>query len=104
MKQIVIVLMLLIINVSCSERQQMVVEEDLNFEVVSIDDLLIGRDYGMIYNDSVIVMADDQADSLFHFINLRSRTSCQVGRRGNGPFEFLDFDNFYCKGDQIGFF
>lgn len=104
MRRKTIILILCIILTSCSDKKQLVTTEELNFEIVSINDLLIGRDYGMIYNDSVIIMADGQADSLFHFINLRNCTSCQVGKKGNGPLEFLDFDNFYRKGNRIGFF
>lgn len=104
MRQIVAAFILCSFFISCSDKKILVEEEKLNFEKLSIDNLLIGRSSGIIYNDSNILLSDIQADSLFHLINLKERTSCQVGKRGNGPNEFLDFDNFYRSGEQFGFF
>ena len=104
MKQIVAFLVVCSIFISCSDKKRVVEEENLNFEILSIDDLMIGRPSGIMYNDSKIILSDMQGDSLFHLINLKERTSCQVGKRGNGPNEFLDFDSFYRSGEQFGFF
>ena len=79
---------------SCKNTYNDIVEETISSEVLSIDSLIVGNALGMIYVDSFLLIADNRNDSLFYWVSLIEQSASQVGRVGNGPNDFLDFDNF----------
>lgn len=96
---------LYVIFVSCSNRPKMEVEEiKLQLVPLTIDSLTIGRAYGMLLVDSNLLIADSHSDSLFHWVNLNRFTHRDIGRIGQGPEEFLHFDNFYHINGKYGFY
>ena len=89
---------------SCKNTYNDIVEETISSEVLSIDSLIVGNALGMIYVDSFLLIADNRNDSLFYWVSLIEQSASQVGRVGNGPNDFLDFDNFYGVNNMYGFF
>ena len=91
-----LLLVLLSAFISCSDKVKTEVKETkLEFETLFVDGLMIGKATEMLLVDSNLLIADRQADSLFHWVNLNKLTSKDVGQIGQGPGEFLHFDNFY---------
>lgn len=98
-------LALYIVFASCSDRTKAEVEEiKLDFQNLMVDSLLIGQAYGMLVVDSTLLIADKRADSLFYSVNLNNLTFKEVGQIGQGPREFLCFDNFYRVNSKSGFY
>lgn len=106
MKTKLISLFILYISLaSCLGKTKAGVEEiKLEFQLLAVDSLTIGQAYGMLLVDSNLLIADKRADSLFHRINLNNLTFKEVGQIGQGPREFLYFDNFYCIDKKYGFY
>lgn len=86
---------LLLLFASCSNSRMDVKEIPLAFEPLQVDSLLIGKSYGMLLRGSDLLIADNKSDSLFHWVDLDNLTSREVGQIGQGPNEYLSFDNFY---------
>lgn len=103
MKQKLTILLLSIIVLSCSDERKQVQITPLNFQTIKIDSLIIGQSYGMLLVDSNLLIADSQGDSLFHWVNLNTLTAKDVGQIGQGPNEYLTFDNFYRIGKTMAF-
>lgn len=90
---------------SCSNKKSAKVREiNLEFEQLIVNGLMIGKSSGMLLVDSNLLIADKQSDSLFHLVNLNTLTSKEVGRLGQGPREYLHFDNFYSINSEYGFY
>ena len=53
---------------------------------------------------SDLLIADNKSDSLFHWVDLDNLTSREVGQMGQGPKEYLSFDNFYSTDWECGFY
>lgn len=104
MKQKLAILLLSIIVLSCNNERKQVQVIPLNFQTIKIDSLIIGQSYGMLLVDSNLLIADSQGDSLFHWINLNTLTNKDVGQIGQGPNEYLSFNNFYKIGNRYGFY
>lgn len=104
-KKLIFLIALCSALLSCSDKAKTEVEElRLAFEPLTVDSLLIGRSYGMLLANSNLLIADSQADSLFHWVDLKKLTSRQAGRIGQGPDEFLHFNDFYCLNGEYGFY
>ena len=90
---------------SCSGKPKIDVEEiKLQFKPLVVDSLTIGQAYGMLLVDSNLLIADKRSDSLFHWVNLNNLTYREIGQIGQGPREFLYFDNFYRIDGKYGFY
>lgn len=91
--------------ISCSNKPKMEIEEmKLQLAPLTIDSLTIGQAYGMLLVDSNLLIVDGHSDFLFHWINLNNFTYKDIGKIGQGPDEFLHFDNFYCINGKYGFY
>lgn len=91
--------------ISCSNKPKMEIEEmQLQLSPLTIDSLTIGQAYGMLLVDSNLLIVDRRSDSLFHWVNLNNFTYRDIGRIGQGPDEFLHFDNFYSINGKYGFY
>ncbi len=79
MKLILLSLNLVLLFASCSNYRMDVKEIPLTFETLRVDSLLIGKSYGMLLKGSDLLIADNKADSLFHWVdqvNLPKRPVC----------------------------
>ena len=97
-------LLALSVLLSCQDRKPSFTQETMTFEAFPVDSLLVGKPYYMTVFNNHLLIADEYADSLFCNIDLENRTYRQFGRIGQGPNEFLTFDNFYKWNGQLGFF
>lgn len=104
MKTELLSLFVLIGFLSCTNHKQEIQKIPLTFQEIKIDSLLIGKSYHMLLVDSNLLIADTQCDSLFHWVNLNASQSKDVGKKGQGPEEYLDCDNFYRINDKYGFY
>lgn len=104
MKLILLFLNWVLLLASCSNCRIDVKEIPLTFETLRVDSLLIGKSYGMLLKGSDLLIADNKADSLFHWVDLDNLTSKEVGQIGQGPKEYLSFGNFYSTDWRCGFY
>lgn len=104
MKLKLLSLNLILLFASCSNCRMDVKEIPLTFETLRVDSLLIGKSYGMLLKGSDLLIADNKADSLFHWVDLDNLTSKEVGQIGQGPKEYLSFGNFYSTDWRCGFY
>ena len=99
---LLLLLALLSAFMSCSDKVKTEVKETkLEFKTLFVDSLMIGKATEMLLVDSNLLISDRQSDSLFHWVNLNKLTSKDVGQIGQGPGEFLHFDNFYHINNKI---
>ena len=102
---LLLLLALLSAFMSCSDKVKTEVKETkLEFKTLFVDSLMIGKATEMLLVDSNLLISDRQSDSLFHWVNLNKLTSKDVGQIGQGPGEFLHFDNFYHINNNYGFY
>ena len=96
--------LLLLLFLSCSSNKEEVTKIDhLIFEHVNID-FTLGRVNALVQKDSFIIIADASADSLFYLVNLVNNSFIEKGPKGQGPYEYLGFDNFSSVDNKIGFY
>lgn len=85
MKLKLLSLNLVLLFASCSNGRMDVKEIPLTFETLRVDSLLIGKSYGMLLKGSDLLIADNKADSLFHWlirsIYRRGRFVCFLRKR-----------------------
>lgn len=99
-----VMLLLLLLFLSCSSNKEEITKIDhVNFEHVDID-LTLGRVSALVQKDSFIIIADVSADSLFYLVNLANNSFSEKGPKGQGPYEYLGFDNFSYVDNKIGFY
>lgn len=102
---LLLLLALLSAFMSCSDKVKTEVKETkLEFKTLFVDSLMIGKATEMLLVDSNLLISDRQSDSLFHWVNLNKLTSKDIGQIGQGPGEFLHFDNFYHINNNYGFY
>lgn len=89
---------------ACNNNVKQTKQETILFEPLSVDGLIIGQAYGMMVDGKNLLIADRMADSLFYWVDLDCLTYREVVSRGQGPNEYLRFDNFYYLQGQHGFY